>query len=391
MYLHPSQLRAANTRRVFRVLLARGGCSRAELARVLGLSPVTAGKVVDELLAMGLVEEADAGRTPDAVVSMGRPPRTVRPSASRVLPAIEIGVRRTRVLAVDLSGREAAPGREFATPRTLKKFAELLGEAGQPIAGDPASAVLVSVPGVLDASAERVLFSPNLHWTEGAGLFETIGGLWGAPVCAVQEIQALALGHQAAADAPESFLLVDFGDGVGGAVMTGGQLFHGPMPLAGELGHTGVQGNRRRCSCGSVGCLETLVSRGGLLESFRQARQQPRATWAQLSGDVREGGVEPWLLRSIDAAAVVIAGGINLLGLGHIILTGHLPSLHPAVGEAFGRRVSEHALLGRFGRLDCRTAPRRRSLGLLAAAADRILLPEPGVAGVAESRMSSVG
>ena len=390
MYLHPSQLRAANTRRVFRVLLARGGCSRAELARVLGLSSVTAGKVVDELIAKGLVEEDDGGRAPDAVVFMGRPPRTVRPSTTRVLPAIEIGVRRTRVLEVDLSGHEAAPGSEFTTPRTLKKFAELLGQAGQPVAGDPPAAVLVSVPGVLDASAERVLFSPNLHWTEGAGLLETIGGLWGAPVCAVQEVQALALGHQAAADAPESFLLVDFGDGVGGAVMTGGQLFHGPMPLAGELGHTGVQGNRRRCSCGSVGCLETLVSRGGLLESFRQARHQPRATWAQLHSHVRASGVEPWLMRSIDAAAVVIAGGINLLGLGHIVLTGHLPLLHPAVGEAFEERVSEHALLGRFGRLDCRTAPRRRPLGLLVAAADRILLPEPAVAGVAESRLSSV-
>ncbi|MBK7405371.1 MAG: ROK family protein [Phycisphaerales bacterium] len=391
MYLHPSQLRVANTRLIFRVLLARGGCSRAELARRTGLSPVTTGKVVDELLAAGLAAEAEPGRTPDAPASpMGRPPRIVSLNPDRSIPILELGVRESLLYAVDLAGAPAAPVERFKTPATQAAFVRLLRSRARRIGISEPPAAMVSVPGVLDASAERILFSPNLPWTQGRGLLTAIRGLWKAPTGAVQEIQALALGHQAAGDAPESFVLVDFGDGVGGAVITGGHLLQGPLPLCGEIGHTGVQGNRRPCACGSTGCLETLVSRAGLLQSYRAARRRPRAAWAELRAHVAEcRSPEPWLLRSIDSAAVVIAGAINLLGIQHIVLTGDLPSLHPAVVGEFGERISQHALIARFAKLDCRAAGRRRALGLIAAAADRILLPEPETVGAA--RLPSAG
>jgi len=41
---------------------------------------------------------------------------------------------------------------------------------------------LVSVPGIVDEKHGRVLFSPNLHWTESANLAELIQGVWDAPV-----------------------------------------------------------------------------------------------------------------------------------------------------------------------------------------------------------------
>jgi hypothetical protein len=46
---------------------------------------------------------------------------------------------------------------------------------------------------------------------------------------------------------------------------------------------------------------------------------------------------------------------------------------------AFEKRVQEHALVGRFGRLTLHLAARRRMLGLIAAAADRVMLPEPAL------------
>jgi predicted NBD/HSP70 family sugar kinase len=243
----------------------------------------------------------------------------------------------------------------------------------------PQLPVLVSVPGVLSADAEEILFSPNLRWTNGRELLASIGRIFGTRTCAVQEIQALALGHVALGGGPDSFVLVDFGDGVGGAVVSAGQLLHGPQPLCGELGHTGVFGNRRRCGCGAVGCLETLVSRGGILQSYRTRRRRPDAPWTECARHVASHGVEPWLAPSIDAAATVIAGALNLVGSADLVLTGELPALHPEVLVAFERRVQEHALVGRFARLTCHLAARRRILGLVAAAADRVLLPEPAM------------
>lgn len=384
MYQHPSQLRVANVRRAFRLLLAGGPCSRAELARQSGLSPVTAGKLVDGMLAEGLVEEVDAAvdSSPAASV-MGRPPQLVGLSRRWRLPVVEIGVRSTSVRCVSLGQAPSADvdappaGATFRTPSSARAFLAAARRAKASLRIGRSSAVLVSVPGVLDAEGSEILFSPNLRWTKGRHLLDGIGRLFGARVCAVQEIQALALGQLATGRGPESFVLVDFADGVGGAVVAGGQLLHGPQPLCGEIGHTGVYGNRRRCGCGSVGCLETLASRGGILASFRTARRNPKATWEACARHVAGHGLEPWLASTIDAAATTVAGALNLLGSSEIVLSGEFLGWHPDLLGAFSRRVQEHALIGRFGRLRCQLAPRRRLLGLVAAAADRVLLPEP--------------
>lgn len=397
MYQHPSQLRVANVRRAFRTLLARGPCSRAELARLIGLSQVTAGKVVDGMLDAGIVREIEQRSAMEERPSMGRPPRMVGLSSAMRLPVVEIGARETVVRDVSLAeaarpevegdrgGSEGAV--TFATPRSLAAFMAALARARTTVpTTKPARrprALLVSVPGVLaadeDDTGSNILFSPNLRWSNGRELLARMGRAFRARVCAVQEIQALALGHIAAGAAPDSFVLVDFDDGVGGAIVTGGQLLHGPLPLCGEIGHTAVYGNRRRCGCGAVGCLETLVSRGGVLTSYRARRRRPRASWSECADHIASRGVESWLEPSIEAAATVIAGALNLTGATDLVLTGELPALHPEVLVAFERRVQEHALVGRFARLQCRCAPRRRALGLVAAAADRVLLPEPAM------------
>ena len=85
----------------------------------------------------------------------------------------------------------------------------------------------------------------------------------------VQEIRALALGHQVHSKQNDSSLMIDTGFGVGGAVVVDGNLQHGPLPLSAELGHTPIHGNRRACGCGGLGCLETLLGRRGLLRTPR--------------------------------------------------------------------------------------------------------------------------
>ena len=381
MYAHPSQLRAANRRRVFRLLLARGTLSRAELARATGLSAMTTGKAVDDLVADGLAEECEPVAASGTPAAMGRPPRNVRLARAWEMPAIELGVRETIVAAQPLACDREPRVVRFPTPATAADLLRAVGVAQRSLSITPRGFVAVSVPGVLDAESGTILCSPNLRMIEEPGLLDKLGKGWGKQrggrVCAVQEIQALAMGHQAAGDAPDSFVLVDFGDGVGGAVVAGGQLFQGSLPMSGELGHTGVHGNTRRCTCGAVGCVETLVSRSGLLRSFREHSRRGRATWAMVAEHVAEAGVEAWLARAIDAAAVVIAGAINLVGTQDVVLMGDLPNLHRDVGEAFQQRIQLHSLIGRFGRLSCTVAPQRRGLGLVAAAADRVLLAGP--------------
>ena len=385
----PSPRRLNERRIVARLAAARPrALSRAQLAEDTGLSAPTVGKVADALIAAGLLEETANDHTgftqeSGAPPTLGRPARPLQ--LARTTPrllALQLGVRHTRLAALPVAGPadDTWPVR-FATPRRAETWQRRLRDAAQQIPLKHPWAVIVSVPGVVDEQARRVLLSPNLHWTQRAELASLVRSVFDAPALLVQEIRALALGHLAAlgSDAPRDFLLTDFGDGVGAAVVRDGELYEGALPLSGELGHTPVGGNHRACGCGAIGCMETLVSRPGLLRSFADAhRIEKTPRWPALVKHVAQHGVEPWLADALDAAARVMAGAMNVLGLRHLVITGALAELPDSVRSHLAQSVQRSAMWARFGTLTVTTAPRRRAAGLVAAGIDRVLLPRTG-------------
>ena len=155
-----------------------------------------------------------------------------------------------------------------------------------------------------------------------------------------------------------------------------GKLYAHPLPISGELGHTPVPGNKRRCGCGSVGCLETLASIRGLLDSFGEAHPKSRKTWDTFSDHVTAHGIEPWLAKTLDAMAAGIAGGLNMVGLRRVVITGSVNELPPAVFNYLAEAITKGTLWARFGELKIEKAPRRRKTGLVAAGIDRLIVPD---------------
>jgi len=260
---------------------------------------------------------------------------------------------------------------QFATPASPEQWAEAVSGASKRLALKGIEAVIASVPGVVDERSCEVLLSPNLRWTERADLAGLLRPITRAPLVCVQEIRALALGQLAAEPHVEDFLLVDFGSGVGAAAVIGGKLYRGALPLSGELGHTPVIGNQRRCGCGATGCVETLVSQHGLVESARE--NGLARTWEELLEEVRIVGLPAWMRRSLDAVATTIAGALNVLGLRRVTLTGPLGDL-PGAADHLSSAITKGSMWARFGDVTCKPAPRRRMAGMISAAIDRVLL-----------------
>jgi predicted NBD/HSP70 family sugar kinase len=154
-----------------------------------------------------------------------------------------------------------------------------------------------------------------------------------------------------------------------------GKPYANPLPISGELGHTPVLGNRRPCGCGAVGCVETLVSRRGLLESFAAAQPKQSPTWPSLIRHINQNGVVPWLASALDAAANTIAGALNVMGLRRVVITGSLTELPPAVVNHLSQAVQSGAMWARFGKIECESAPRRRTAGLVAVGIDQLVAP----------------
>lgn len=66
-----------------------------------------------------------------------------------------------------------------------------------------------------------------------------------------------------------NFVLVYIGLGLGTGIVINGRIYRGFHGLAGEIGHIEHADNTYRCSCNSVGCLETVVSTAGILRVFQ--------------------------------------------------------------------------------------------------------------------------
>jgi predicted NBD/HSP70 family sugar kinase len=385
MVLIPAKMGRINKRALLGRLQRMGQASRADLAKLLGLSQPTAGKISDELLRLGVLEEVDEvaaaslmrARSANGRGKVGRPGRILRLNRSQPrFLAIQLGVTETNVTAVPIGIEpEDHWTIQVKTPDSAEGWVGQLRIASAKIARREFWGVLVSVPGIVDEAGARVLFSPNLHWTESVELPSLIRQVWPVPVELVQEERALALGHQSVDVNEEDFLLVDFGEGVGGAAIVSGKLYTGPLPLSFELGHTHVLGNRRRCGCGAFGCVETLVSVPGLLQSFGTARRVAKPSWDLFADVIASRGVPRWLAETLDATAVVIAGALNVTGLRRVIITGTLTELHSAVMEHLTRAIAKGAMWARFGELTIETAPRRRAAGLVAVGIDRLVLP----------------
>ena len=75
---------------------------------------------------------------------------------------------------------------------------------------------------------------------------------------------AMAEAHMGAGVGKKLIFGVIMGTGCGGGIVFDGQIITGLQAIAGEWGHTSIDPNGPLCWCGSRGCVETLISGGGL-------------------------------------------------------------------------------------------------------------------------------
>jgi predicted NBD/HSP70 family sugar kinase len=373
-------LRRINQRKIVHAMIRLRQASRTKLADVAGMSQATVGRIVDDLILNSVLDEIvhSEESKPDQPRQLGRPIKLLELNRKRRrFLLVQLGVRQTRLAVVPVAIPDADKWPvEFATPKSGEHWLNSLRRYTDRLPLRDVEAVVMSCPGVVDERSGSVLLSPNMRWAERADFPAALRSIVEKPAVFVQEIRALALGQLAAEPHLENFLLVDSGDGVGAATVINSELRSGHIPLSGELGHTPVLNNNRRCGCGAVGCVETLVSRAGLLQSFHEHGGQQN--WKALFSHVKHHALPQWLKTSLDAVATTVAGAINVEGIASVLLTGGLTEFSEMVPEYLSLEIQRGAMWSRLGTVSCRTAPRRRMAGMISAGIDRALFaPDP--------------
>ncbi|KAF1301103.1 ROK family glucokinase [Candidatus Enterococcus willemsii] len=134
----------------------------------------------------------------------------------------------------------------------------------------------MGTPGSVDRDKGTVIGAYNLNWKTLQPVREQIEAGTGIPFTLDNDANVAALGERwkgAGENAPD-VVFVTLGTGVGGGIIMEGQLLHGVAGCAGEIGHVTVDPHGFECTCGKIGCLETVSSATGVVRVARQLSEE---------------------------------------------------------------------------------------------------------------------
>lgn len=133
----------------------------------------------------------------------------------------------------------------------------------------------LGAPGLIIADSGIIHFSPNFPGWNDIPLLTYVSAELGdvnLPLFIDNDVNVMVLGelHHGAGVGYENVVALTLGTGVGGGVVINRKVYHGSWNTAGELGHTVVQPNGRKCSCGNAGCLEAYAGARHIVERTQQ-------------------------------------------------------------------------------------------------------------------------
>jgi predicted NBD/HSP70 family sugar kinase len=317
------QTRTFNQQLVLRALHDRSPLSRADLARLTGLTRTSVGDLVGTLLHDGLVEEVGRGRS-----SGGRSPILLRVDPDgRHLIGLDLGEAQFRGAVVNLRGEILRSIHLPVEGRTGDAALELVVHLVDALRADvhcPLLGIGIGAPGIIDTSTGTVRWSVNLDWAE-LRLGPLLEQRFGVPVVVANDSQAAALAELTffRRPRPTNLIVVRVGRGVGAGIILNGQLFQGDGHGAGEFGHVSMGSADAPCRCGRDGCLETSSSMHALVDAA--GRLEPSiideaGLVAAFLADVP--GIRRIVLIAARELGVAVGWLIGVLNIRHVLLVG---------------------------------------------------------------------
>jgi len=252
---------------VLNVIRDKGPLSRADVSRRTKLTRSTVSSIVSYLTKKNLVRET--GLSSSGVGRRGIL-LELNPKAYYIV-GIDLGTLNTIAAVVDLEGKivervehptNGEKNRDDVIERVKAAIHEVISASNlnlQKIAG-----IGLAVPGLVDSKKGMILFIPNFGWKD-TPLREILEEEFHTPIFIDNNANAMALSE------------AQFGIGRG-VKNINREIYRGETECTGEIGHTTVDYNGPKCSCGNNGCLEVMAAGPAIARRAVKAIREGRKT-----------------------------------------------------------------------------------------------------------------
>jgi glucokinase len=155
---------------------------------------------------------------------------------------------------------KADMGAEVVVEKICETTEKLLAENGLSIKS--AKAAGIGAPGPSNIAEGIIISAPNLPKFKNIPLRKMIGTRLGIPIVFENDANAACWGEYVvgAGKGVGNMVFLTLGTGIGGGIISNGELVHGFNDNAAELGHIIIHPQGRLCGCGQKGCVEAYAS-----------------------------------------------------------------------------------------------------------------------------------
>jgi len=265
-----------NKVRAITIIRNSDGISRAEIAKMSGLSAPTVSRIVEALITDGMVTEIGEGKS-----NGGRRPTLLAFSgSSNYVIGIDLGTTKTHGILSDLDAKIIAEAQcptpvESGFESVMEQTAAVISDLKAHLGGDDKQilGIGMAVAGLINRHRKVVEFSPDFHWHD-VDVVRELKRHHNLPIIFDNVSRVMALGELSygIGRTYDHFILVNVGYGIGAGIIIDGAPLFGPLGMAGEFGHITLEKNSQiRCDCGNFGCLEALASGNAIAKTARAA------------------------------------------------------------------------------------------------------------------------
>jgi predicted NBD/HSP70 family sugar kinase len=329
----PSLLRAINERTVLDLIHRQGPLSRAQVARVSGLSKPTVSLALTGLLESHLVREVGRSRGergPSALLYELNP-------ASGWVVGVDIGRKWVRAAIADIAGNVVARRDEHARVRSAKSLIGQVGAIARRLAAEAGvewsqvTHTTLGSPGVFDPAHGYVAMAPNLPGWGRSGLVQAVRDELGTNISFENDVNLAALAERAhgLGRNVHNFVFLSIGTGIGMALMIEGQLYRGAHGAAGEVAYMPIgKGDPRDPANRRRGAFEEAAAAVGIIRTARRLGMRPPLTPERIFVAARRGNA---------VAGRVVQAEAAMLGLAIATVTPVLDPEMVILGGGIGR------------------------------------------------------
>ena len=353
--MHSRELRQAHGAQIFYALLVKPGISQRELCQITGCDKSTVSLVVRRFVELDLLERVESNKSG----RRGRPVERLKINEGNgLLIGVHLENQRLMFVASSLSGRHLG-NLDVPLPEDPMELGDpvefavndLCAELGHN--NEDVWSIGITIPGQVDMNG-MLVYSPPLGWRDIDVLGQITARLNGI-VAMENDINAAALAEHYLGNAQQvdDFILISTGQGVGGAMFLGGDLYRGKNGYSGEIGHTKIVRDGRTCHCGSRGCLAAYLSDSAMLERAGNVPNIEELSRRAATGDrlVLDMFEETGALLGIAASNMT-----NALNPSRVVLGGTVVRFWSYIEKVFNQSFRELCLESNFANTETSTS-----------------------------------